>query len=354
MIIKREAGIIINKIMYLLSECMYRDRDRVRVSVFASECVCERASIAYVMNIQSRSETNAGCDVKLLRGFCVLWKYIEMTRTFSCRYALKFKILQYLLYFIAEKYMTNPLNESRSIIKSAHRVCVSLALSLTPILLLSFTATNKITPKVLGTNREQCSSFWTILFLFWNKKKTQREESGIVLEKCYYLIVWISSDCREFRLHHCNNREFQENNGTNWPTNLLVLFRIAIITAFDTLTYFNCDFFFFSRCRLYLVEKFCISSTAHRFQAVIHPFTAEEEEMLQTCKMLIKSKLIKTSIYFRFQICIVLCNFFLQKFKPFLELETNFSLPHIFNWNYPLGIISKHQVIANEKQQQLT
>lgn len=97
MIIKRKACIIINQIMYLLSECV-REWACAYVSERVNECspmfsihelnagsmdfsVSSISLFAlHAMNRRIQSETNAECDVKWLRGFCVLWKYIELTK----------------------------------------------------------------------------------------------------------------------------------------------------------------------------------------------------------------------------------------------------------------------------------
>lgn len=98
MIIKRKACIIINQIMYLLSECVrewacayVRERVNECPLCFYTWTECWKQGFfgfllhislfaLHAMNRRIQSETNAECDVEWLRGFCVLWKYIELTK----------------------------------------------------------------------------------------------------------------------------------------------------------------------------------------------------------------------------------------------------------------------------------
>lgn len=161
--------------------------------------VCANELRLYFMNRAFRSETNAASDVKWLRRFGVLWKYVEMTKAFSCRYRTctlarahtqtNFKIQNYndiSLYFTAEIYRPNreekknqhkdnvndepskwKLNEkepfNRSLSLSLLFLFVLLFLYLSLISFPPAMKMNEITTRrkerAIRTNRKQCIAF---------------------------------------------------------------------------------------------------------------------------------------------------------------------------------------------------
>lgn len=195
MIIKRKACIIINQIMYLLSECTSVHEALSHWTIWIRKT--EWASDTWV-----RSETNSGCDVKWLRGFCVLWKYIEMTKAFSCRYTHthNFQNTQWniSLYFTAQKINDEPLCACVRVNEKPFRQS-ALAVPFISLSLNLFQSKGRNYNQSIRTNRKQCIPildtflFLTMLLSVKKIKRRRTREESLSKENAIW-IIWLRPD----------------------------------------------------------------------------------------------------------------------------------------------------------------